>query len=82
LVAFADAWMPPIFGRLTEPAPVPTIDLTVHLRDPIPEGYDDWVLVVFRTSVASDGFIEEDGELWTRDGLLLAQSRQLALALV
>jgi len=82
LVAFADAWMPPVFGRLAQPAAVPTIDLTVHPRDPIPAGYDDWVLVVFRTSVASDGFIEEDGELWTRDGSLLAQSRQLALALV
>jgi len=82
LVAFTDAWIPPIFGRLTQPAAVPTIDLTVHLRDPIPPGYDDWVLVVFRTSVASDGFIEEDGELWSRDGALLAQSRQLALALV
>jgi acyl-CoA thioesterase len=82
LVALADAWMPPIFGRLTQPMAVPTIDLTVHLRDPIPAGYDDWVLAVFRSSVASDGFIEEDGELWARDGSLLAQSRQLALGLV
>jgi acyl-CoA thioesterase len=82
LVALADAWMPPIFGRLTEPLGVPTIDLTVHLRDPIPPGYDDWVLVDFHTSVASDRFVEVDGELWTRDGRLLAQSRQLALALV
>ena len=81
LVAMADAWLPPVFGRLRAPAAVPTIDLTVHLRSPIPEGYDDWVLVSFRTSVASDGFIEEDGELWTRDGRLLAQSRQLALVL-
>jgi acyl-CoA thioesterase len=82
VLAFADAWMPPVFGRLTQPAAVPTIDLTVHFRDPIPEGYDDWVLVVFRTATASDGFLEEDGELWARDGSLLAQSRQLALALV
>ena len=43
---------------------------------------DDWVLVVFRSTVASDGFIEEDGELWSRDGRLLAQSRQLAVVLV
>ena len=39
LVAMADAWMPPIFGRLAEPAAVPTIDLTVHLRDPNPRGH-------------------------------------------
>ncbi|MGZ4681578.1 MAG: acyl-CoA thioesterase [Acidimicrobiales bacterium] len=82
LVAMADAWMPPVFGRITEPAAVPTIDLTVHLRSPQPVGVDDWVLVVFRSTVASDGFIEEDGELWSRDGTLLAQSRQLAVFLV
>ncbi|MGZ4786392.1 MAG: hypothetical protein ACXV5S_12035 [Acidimicrobiales bacterium] len=38
--------------------------------------------MVFRSTVASDGFIEEDGELWSRDGTLLAQSRQLAVFLV
>jgi acyl-CoA thioesterase len=81
LVALADAWMPPVFGRITQPAAVPTIDLTVHLRNPQPVDVDDWVLVVFRSTVASDGFIEEDGELWSRDGTLLAQSRQLAVVL-
>jgi acyl-CoA thioesterase len=81
LVAMADSWLPPVFSRLTVPTPVPTIDLTVHLRAPVPAGFDDWVLVVFRTSVATDGFIEEDGELWSRDGILLAQSRQLAVLL-
>ncbi len=80
-MALADAWMPPVFGRITQPAAVPTIDLTVHLRNPQPVDVDDWVLVVFRSTVASDGFIEEDGELWSRDGTLLAQSRQLAVVL-
>jgi acyl-CoA thioesterase len=82
LVAMADAWVPPVFSRLSTPAAVPTIDLTVHLRGSTPTGLDDWVLVVFRSSVASDGFIEVDGELWSRDASLLAQSRQLAVFLV
>jgi hypothetical protein len=36
---------------------------------------------VFRSSTAREGFWEEDGELFARGGALLAQSRQLALAL-
>jgi len=35
--------------------------------------------VVFRTRVVHEGFLEEDGEIWSRDGRLLAQSRQLAI---
>ena len=40
-----------------------------------------WFLVVFRSQMAADGFVEEDGEVWSRDGRLLAHSRQLALTL-
>jgi acyl-CoA thioesterase len=85
LAAYADAWPPAIFSRLaaaTLGAGAPTIDLTVHFReiprDPPLRG-DDWVLVRFRSRCAREGFAEEDGEIWSRDGRLLAQSRQLAL---
>jgi hypothetical protein len=79
---FADAWYPAPWVRLREPVSAPTIDLTVHFRGPraaaaLPSGAQ--VLAVFRSSTAADGFFEEDGELWTPDGVLLAQSRQLAL---
>jgi acyl-CoA thioesterase len=82
LAMFADAWWPTPWIRLHEPVPAPTIDLTVHFRAPraaaaLPA--DEPVLAVFRSTTAADGFFEEDGELWTRDGVLLAQSRQLAL---
>jgi len=81
MVALSDAWLPPLFTRVSRFLAVPTVDLTVHVRGPAPDGYDDWCLVVFRSSMAADGFVEEDGQIWTRDGTLLAQSRQLAVML-
>ncbi len=81
LAALTDAWPPPIFSKLTERVGVPTIDLTIHFRAPVPATMTatDWAACRFRSRVASDGFIEEDGEVWSPDGVLLAQSRQLAL---
>jgi acyl-CoA thioesterase len=57
---------------------VPTVDLTIHFRDE-PAPVHDWCLARFVSRHASHGFVEEDGEIWSRDGRLLAQSRQLAL---
>ena len=82
LAMFADAWFPAPWVRLRGPVAAPTIDLTVHFRGPRAAGSlapGEPVLAVFRSTTAADGFFEEDGELWTRDGVLLAQSRQLAL---
>jgi acyl-CoA thioesterase len=82
LAIFADAWWPSPWVRLSEPVPAPTLDLTVHFRAPRAAAAltaGEPVLGVFRSTTAADGFFEEDGELWTRDGVLLAQSRQLAL---
>jgi acyl-CoA thioesterase len=62
----------------------PTVDLTVHIRTPLPAPGmrpEDAVLVSFRTREVSQGLLEEDGEIWSRDGRLLAHSRQLALLL-
>lgn len=78
LVAYADAWMPAIFSRSPGQWGITTVDLTVHIRSVPPVGYQDWCLVHFRSAMSADGFCEEDGEIWTRDGQLLAQSRQLA----
>ena len=76
----ADGWPPSVFSRRSTPALVPTIDLTVHTRSEIPTlAPEDWLLVSFESRVAQGGFLEEDGYIWTRDGKLLAQSRQLAL---
>ena len=74
----ADAWLPAVFTRLTEPNPVPTIDLTIHFRADLPLPAD-YVLVTFESRLSQGGFIEEDGAIWSRDGRLIAHSRQLAL---
>ena len=77
VAALTDAWLPVAFVRLTEPAIVPTLDLTIHWRAPLP--VDGWALLVMRSGTGAGGVWEEDGEVWSRDGVLLAQSRQLAI---
>src|SRR3954447_1705959 len=42
----ADAWIPAVFVRMTEPNPVPTIDLTIHFRAALPLPAD-YVLSAF-----------------------------------
>ena len=84
IAAVTDAWLPAIFTRTDEPLIVPTVDLTVHFRSQLPHpglAADGFVLAVFSTTVAADGFLEEDSEVWAPDGTLLAQSRQLAAIL-
>jgi acyl-CoA thioesterase len=80
LAALTDAWPPAIFARFTEPAGVPTVELTVHFRGAPPKT-PDWCLVRFRTLEVVDGYLEETGEIWSADGRLLAESRQLAVVL-
>lgn len=80
IALLADAWFPAPWPLLSELAPAPTIDLTVHFRTALPLP-DSLLLGRFRTSLVRDGFFEEDGELWAPDGSLVAQSRQLGLLL-
>jgi acyl-CoA thioesterase len=80
VATLTDAWPPAIFPAATSPVAAPTIELTVHFRSPLPAP-GQWVLGVFESRVARDGFFEEDGTLWTEDGEVIAQSRQLALAI-
>jgi acyl-CoA thioesterase len=71
-----DALFPPVF---TIDGPIgfaPTIELTVQLRRPPGDG---WLRYRFATRAIAGGVMEEDGELWTADGQLVALSRQTAL---
>ena len=81
LAQVADAWVPAAFGVLEGRAGgLPTVDLTVHFRQ-TPVSEDPWLLVRFRTRLAAEGYLEEDGRIWDREGRLLAHSRQLAVIL-
>ncbi len=87
LAAYADALPPAVFalsGGIDRFGPVPTVDLTVHFRHP--EAWasvapDAFCLAVFRTRLKDGAFLEEDGEIWSPNGQLLALSRQLAIGL-
>jgi acyl-CoA thioesterase len=85
IAQLGDAFAPAVFVKLGAGgggAGVPTIELTYHFREPLPLAdarNDDWYLGVFRTLTSRAGFIEEDGWLWSGNGVLVAQSRQLAL---
>ena len=79
LAAMTDAYIPPSFFRAGIPVAVPTLELTIHFRGQPPEGEHPFVAATFTTRFSAGGVCEEDGEIWSADGRLLAQSRQLAL---
>jgi len=85
VTAFTDAFPPAVFTRAGGRAglgPVPTIDLDIHFRSSLPLASadpSDYCIAVFSSAAAREGFVEEDGEIWSASGVLLAQSRQLAL---
>ena len=82
VAALTDAWAPAAFVALGRFAAAPTLDLTIHIRRPLPVAEmapEDYVLGRFHSRLSVAGVWEEDGELWTPGGELIAQSRQLAL---
>ncbi len=87
IAAISDAWPPAIFASSDMPPTsggVPTVDLTVHILAPealATLAPDAFVLVDFSTRAVQGGYLEEDGEIWSADGRLLAQARQLGVVL-
>jgi acyl-CoA thioesterase len=71
----ADAFPPPVFVSQGMTAWVPTIELSVNVRN-IPE--TEWVKGAFRTRFITCGLLESDGEIWDEKGNLVAISRQIA----
>ena len=77
LLLVADAFAPVCFNVHGVPVSwAPTLELTTHVRARPAEGP---LRVRFESRHLRDGYFEEDGEIWDSTGLLVAQSRQLAL---
>lgn len=78
--AMLDVWFPAPFLNLTEPVRAPTLEYTVHFPVTLPvTEQPDWSLIHLNVDQATEGHFSEDGELWSRDGTLLARCRQVAL---
>lgn len=85
IVAISDSWYP---GLHTNSAAndfhCPTVDHTVHFLTSVPLAQlteEDFLLVEFSTAVASEGYLVEEGHIWSPNGTLIARSHQLAIIL-
>jgi acyl-CoA thioesterase len=76
LLLASDVFPPTIFNADFGVAWVPTIELTVHVRNRPAPG---WLRCEFTSRFVTGGFVEEDGLMWDSDGALVAQSRQISL---
>ena len=75
LLMVVDA-LPPVTFDLDLPGWAPTLELTAHVRARPAPG---WAVVRHYTRTLAGGLFEEDCEVWDSTGVLVAQSRQLAL---
>ena len=76
LLLVADAFPPAIFNLDRPMGWTPTVEMTTHVRS-VPA--TKWLRCAFTTRFVTDGFLEEDGEIWDESGRIVALSRQLAL---
>lgn len=74
LILFADGFPPPVFRKVGPSGWVPTLEMTVQVRaHPAPGP----LRCRFASRSISEGYAEEDGEIWDSQGTLVALSRQL-----
>jgi acyl-CoA thioesterase len=76
----ADLWIPAAYHRWRTPTPAVSVDITTHFRAALPHPDVTPTSVVFvdlRTAGSIGGFVDEDVEIWSESGVLLAQSRQM-----
>jgi len=81
LTAICDAFFPRIFLRRPQMAPIATVSLNVYFHVDAAElagqGADP-VLCVAKAQVFNKGYYDQEGQVWGRDGKLLATTQQIA----
>ena len=80
LVLAGDAYPPAFLFHHARPAVGGTLEFTAHFRTPPPPAVVDGtepVRLLLRVAASTAGYIDEDCEIWSADGQLLMQSRQL-----
>ncbi len=81
LTAICDAFFPRIFLRRPRMAPIATVSLNVYYHvdaaELAAEG-DAHVLCVAKAQVFNKGYYDQEGQVWGRDGKLLATTQQIA----
>ena len=85
IAAMWDAWPPSAFARAMEQrfrGAAPTVEATLYFRAQLPcvgAQPTDYYVIRVEATTAHEGFMAESGEIWSRSGVLLAQSHQLQL---
>jgi acyl-CoA thioesterase len=88
ITLLCDGWIPALFTMVSSPREAggcPTVDYTVHFRHTFPlagGSPDDYVLIELSTVAMKDGFLDESCRLWSKSGVLLAQSVQHAVRIL
>lgn len=74
-----DAVFPSLYAVRADPVPIPTVELTAHLVPAADDvlGPDGWAFLEQRTVWSTDELCLDEAALWSADGRLLAQARQL-----
>ncbi|MDY7225808.1 acyl-CoA thioesterase [Hyalangium rubrum] len=83
-VGLLDAYPPSVLATMEEVRPVASVDFTVHFFHALPRPGERAGAQYLRTGYsrwASEGFAEDFQELWSEDGELIAQCRQLIAVL-
>ena len=76
LVLASDCLPPTVFNTDLEPNWVPTVQMTIHVRN---RPNTSWLLLDSHTRFITGGMFEVDNTIFDEDGVVLAHSRQLQL---